>query len=92
MQENKVLEGQIKTMGDDFKEFRKETKEERQEFRNQLASIQSMLTSFILRAETSFATNDKIEDKFVLKSNFKVAVSVLAAMATIIWLLAYFMK
>ena len=54
--DNKALYQQIKSMDENFKEFRDESRDERKEFKAQISCIDIKLSDFILSVKTSVRT------------------------------------
>lgn len=54
-------------------------------------NIESMWLQMTKNHQSIIDKFDALETKFVLRSEFKVAITIITAIATIIWILSYFL-
>lgn len=92
MTEHKALEAKITNMQDTLKEYKDDAKDFRKEIKDDIWHLTDTVNIFIIDMKEKNITRKEAEAKFTTKSSFKVWVTVVSVIATLIWIFVLFVK
>lgn len=88
---NEDLQVKINSMQSELKEFKDESKERHKYIWSNLDEIKDSITKLLVKSE-NFITKDDANDRFVMRREFTIAITIVWAIATLLWLVSLFVK